>query len=236
MERKYSAQIEELSPKRISETKILVGGAGATGSAVIINAVRTGISVIKVIDDDILEEHNLENQVYTADDFGLPKVKAIEQLARRIDPEVKIIPIQKKIQNATFNELKADVYLSCFDNFGARFYLNSQSIFRNTPMIDVGIQSFDITLRTVIPRKTPCLECLPDLIPNVDIRAACSKEKIPSMFSTAQIAAGLQIIEFLKLIHGWSISPYQYFNLKTGRFGKISLERDMCCKLCGVRI
>lgn len=221
-----------MSPELVSEKTILIEGVGATGSAAAISAVHTGFRVIKIIDNDKVEEHNGENQCYTSEDVGLPKVVALAKHLRKIDPNVTKIPLYKTIQEATDEELKADVYLSCFDNFGARFWSNMQANIRNIPMIDVGIDSFRITLRTVIPGKTPCLECWPTLIPETDLRASCSEKKIPSIFSTAQVAAGLQITELLKLIHGWEISPYQYFDLKSGKFQQLDIQLNPECPLC----
>jgi molybdopterin/thiamine biosynthesis adenylyltransferase len=50
-------------------------GAGATGSRVFAALVELGITNIHVYDDDVIEDHNLCNQIYIAADINLPKVQ-----------------------------------------------------------------------------------------------------------------------------------------------------------------
>lgn len=57
-------------------------GAGATGSRVFAALVELGLSNIHVYDDDIIEDHNLSNQIYMASDIGLPKVTGCENFVR----------------------------------------------------------------------------------------------------------------------------------------------------------
>lgn len=49
-------------------------GAGATGSRIFAALVELGINNIKVYDPDVIEDHNLANQIYMASDVGKPKV------------------------------------------------------------------------------------------------------------------------------------------------------------------
>jgi hypothetical protein len=53
-------------------------GVGATGSRVFASLVELGCENISVYDYDIVEEHNLANQIYTASDINNPKVKGCE--------------------------------------------------------------------------------------------------------------------------------------------------------------
>ncbi len=234
MKHKYAESIKDMKQEDIAKTVILIGGCGAIGSNLAVSAAHAGFRVIKVVDMDVLEEHNLENQMYTTEDIGLPKVEAIAKLIKKIDPTIQVISIQKPFQDATDEELKADVYLSGFDNFGTRFSMNGQYVLRNKPMIDAGIDAFSITIRIIIPGETPCLECWPDMIPKTDLLASCSKKKIPSLFNTAQVAAGLQIAEVFKVIHGWPITPYYSVDLRTGKFNRMELERNSECPLCSI--
>lgn len=56
-------------------------GAGATGSRVFAALVELGMSNINVYDPDVVEDHNLANQIYMADDIGMPKVEGCRSFA-----------------------------------------------------------------------------------------------------------------------------------------------------------
>jgi hypothetical protein len=59
--------------------KIHVVGAGATGSHIVDTLACMGLENIVVYDFDIVENHNLPNQIYTLADVGKPKVVALQQ-------------------------------------------------------------------------------------------------------------------------------------------------------------
>jgi len=57
-------------------------GAGATGSRVFAALVELGITDLHVYDDDVVEDHNLANQIYGVDDINEPKVNGCIAFAR----------------------------------------------------------------------------------------------------------------------------------------------------------
>ena len=57
-------------------------GAGATGSRVFAALVELGVKDISVYDPDIIEDHNLANQIYMAANIGQPKVVGCEAFAK----------------------------------------------------------------------------------------------------------------------------------------------------------
>ncbi len=75
--------IEVFSPDAFGERRIDVIGAGATGSKVVLSLAKLGIQNIHVWDFDIVEAHNIANQVYGNDDVGQLKVEALKQLVLR---------------------------------------------------------------------------------------------------------------------------------------------------------
>jgi molybdopterin/thiamine biosynthesis adenylyltransferase len=78
----YLRQLNILNPKDFGDRRVTVVGAGATGSFVVSLLAQIGIKNISVWDFDIVEEHNLPNQIYTIKQIGLPKVEALKELIR----------------------------------------------------------------------------------------------------------------------------------------------------------
>lgn len=225
-------EIDDWDQDNLSNKTALVAGNGAIGSSTATILARTGIKKIIAVDPQILEEHNLENQAYTFADIGQSKVSALEKKVRAIDDSIEFIGIEKNLQEVPETELNADIYLGCFDNFGARFYLNALAVSKRIPLIDAGIEGLTGTIRTIIPGQTPCFECWPSLIPNDPIKASCSEDPIPSTFVTALQASVLQVSQMLKLFFNWDIEPYLYFDLRDASISKIKLVRNQKCTLC----
>jgi len=114
-------EIKGWDAKKMKNTKVVVGGAGAIGSQVSMMLARIGIGRLIVIDHDILEEHNTANQLYTSEDIGMRKVDALREILKDFDAEY--IGISDKVQNVDWESIDADIILGCFDNIGARFFL-----------------------------------------------------------------------------------------------------------------
>lgn len=68
-------------PRNIN-TKITVIGAGATGSFVVLQLAKLGLKNIEVWDFDVVEEHNVPNQLFGLQHIGLPKVEALRDIVK----------------------------------------------------------------------------------------------------------------------------------------------------------
>ena len=65
------------------DDKVVVIGAGATGSWLVLQLAKLGIKDITVYDFDIVEEHNLANQAFEIKDIGVSKVHALQEMVHR---------------------------------------------------------------------------------------------------------------------------------------------------------
>lgn len=61
---------------------VTVIGAGATGSFVVLALAKLGIKNITVYDFDIVEEHNIANQLYSIQDVGVKKIDALKRIVK----------------------------------------------------------------------------------------------------------------------------------------------------------
>lgn len=57
--------------------KVTIIGAGATGSWLALQLAKLGITNIHVYDFDVVEEHNIPNQIFGLQHIGKPKVEAL---------------------------------------------------------------------------------------------------------------------------------------------------------------
>lgn len=101
-----------------SEFKFMIHiiGCGAIGSTIAENLVRLGITRITLWDFDYVEAHNIANQMFRFKDIGKPKVEAVAEILREINPEIELTirDTPYKIQR-----LSGYVFL-CVDNIETR--------------------------------------------------------------------------------------------------------------------
>jgi len=217
----------------VSRMRIGIVGCGAIGSAAGHMCTRLGIRSITGIDPDVLEEHNLENQMYDSQDLGLPKTQALGTKLLHIDGSISYLAAQQTIQEAHDLLYDVDIILGCLDNNGSREYLNMQAVVQEKILIDAGIQGMSGTIRTTIPGKTLCMQCWSSLVKPSDVKASCSSEEaIPSTFITAVQAATIQVNQVIKHIHGQEHTPLIAFSLDGLSISTFNTQRNEDCLLC----
>jgi sulfur carrier protein ThiS adenylyltransferase len=85
--------------------KIGIAGAGGLGSNVAVNLVRSGVDEIKIADFDVIEQSNLNRQFYFKDQIGQNKVNALFENLKRINPQIKLQIIQRKLERENLKEI-----------------------------------------------------------------------------------------------------------------------------------
>ena len=97
---------------KIRNTTILIAGCGI-GSSFAEVAVRLGFENIILADGDIVNDHNLNRQCFTAGDIGKLKVKALAERLRAINPSVKVKEFDEYISEKNVTQIvsEADIVL-----------------------------------------------------------------------------------------------------------------------------
>lgn len=110
----YSRQLDFLPPEKLA-FPIVVIGAGAIGSAVVINLAKMGCSNITVWDKDILEEVNVPNQICQVNMVGNPKVVALDGLVYSLT-STAITPVHEEYKG----QVLQGVVISAVDSMEVR--------------------------------------------------------------------------------------------------------------------
>lgn len=103
--------------RKLQSVSIGIAGAGGLGSNCAINLVRSGFKKILICDFDRVELNNLNRQFYFLDQIGIPKVAALSENLKRINPDLNIDTRQLKIDLHNAREIFAgcDVIIEAFD-------------------------------------------------------------------------------------------------------------------------
>jgi sulfur carrier protein ThiS adenylyltransferase len=76
--------------EKVKRARVGIAGLGGLGSSVAIALARLGVGGLVVADYDVVEPSNLNRQQYFVDQIGRPKVEAIDENLKRINPYVKV--------------------------------------------------------------------------------------------------------------------------------------------------
>jgi molybdopterin/thiamine biosynthesis adenylyltransferase len=107
-------------PEDANKYVLNIIGVGATGSWIAMLAARMGWHKFRVWDLDIVESHNLPNQIYTHDDIGKKKVTALKEQLLRFNPEVEVETHDYFFESEKHKDLLQGPVIITVDSLSAR--------------------------------------------------------------------------------------------------------------------
>lgn len=102
-------------------------GCGSVGSTVAELLARFGIAEMCLYDFDIVEDHNLVNQMFTRKDLGKEKVKQVAENLKAINPDINLTLFE---EGWTGQRLYGYVFL-CVDNIDLRRQIVTENKFND---------------------------------------------------------------------------------------------------------
>ena len=87
----------EKGAERVFAARIGIAGAGGIGSNCAVNLVRSGFRNMIIVDFDAVETSNLTRQFFFADQVSRKKTAALEENLKRINPDLDLQCVEKKL-------------------------------------------------------------------------------------------------------------------------------------------
>lgn len=244
MSERYSRQmlfppIGDNGQEKLRNKHVLIIGAGALGSGNAEIITRAGIGKLTIVDRDYVEASNLQRQqLYTEEDVAekLPKAAAAEKRLKAINSDVEIRSLIADATPELLAELVdgVDLILDATDNFETRMAINDTAQKFNIPWIyGACVGSYGMSF-TIIPGKSPCLNCLLKAIPIQGMTCDTGGIIAPAV----QMVIAHQAAEALKiLVEDWDAvrTTLLSFDLWRNQFTsmKMTKAKDEGCLSCG---
>lgn len=184
--------------------RALVIGAGGLGSPAAMFLAAAGVGTITLCDDDRVDLTNLQRQLaHRTDGVGMSKVESARQTLQSINPEVRVLTVQERADEARLAQLAADVnvVLDCSDNFPTRYALNRVCLELGKPLVSGAATRFDgqVSVFDFRRQDAPCYNCLyPE-----DSEAEETRCAVMGVFAPlVGIIGSMQAAEALKVLTG----------------------------------
>ncbi|AZG12687.1 HesA/MoeB/ThiF family protein [Cupriavidus pauculus] len=226
--------------ERLLAGHALVIGAGGLGAAALPYLASAGVGRITIVDDDAVDLTNLQRQIlHTTANVGRPKVESAREGLLRINPDIAVQTVARRVGDAELDALVADatVVLDCCDNFATRQAVNRACLKHRKPLVSGAALRFDgqVSVYDLRDPEAPCYGCLfPPSEPAPE--AACATmgvfAPLVGMVGTVQAA------EALKLLTGVGqtlAGRLLMVNAMTMEWTTMRLARTPGCEVCGGR-
>ena len=139
---------------------VAVVGCGGLGTNVIAHLAGEGVGTLKFCDFDTVSQSNLDRQfLYRQSDVGKKKTDLIAAFLRSYAPDVKCVPVDKKIEvplDLAFAE-DADLLFLCADNNAVRKTAEVFCKTHSVPLLSGGVSGHYGVVYLYIPGKSPSL-------------------------------------------------------------------------------
>jgi molybdopterin-synthase adenylyltransferase len=207
---RYSRQIRfpqlgEAGQKALLRSRVTLCGCGALGTVLANHLARAGVGMIRIIDRDFIETHNLQRQIlFDEDDVAsnLPKAEAAARKIRAINSSITVEPVVTDLDHTNILDLvgDADLILDGTDNFETRYLINDAAVKLDKPWIFGGVIGSEGQTMTIVPGKTPCLRCLIETAPPPGMTPTCETAGV--LGPAVAVIASFEAIEAIKLLAG----------------------------------
>jgi molybdopterin-synthase adenylyltransferase len=212
MNERYSRQIlfsgiREEGQRRLLESRALIVGCGALGSAHAESLARAGVGKLRIADRDFVEASNLQRQtMFTESDATerVPKAVAAQNHIREINSEIEVEAEVTDVNHSNIENLvrDCDVVLDGTDNFATRYLINDACVKHKINWIyGAAVGSYGVTM-TILPHQTPCLRCVFEEAPPAASAPTCDTAGV--IMPVISVVSAVQVTEALKLLTGQS--------------------------------
>ncbi len=247
MNERYSRQIlfngiGEEGQRILLQSRSLIVGCGALGSAQAESLARAGIGKLRIADRDFVEASNLQRQtMFTERDASerIPKAIAAANHIREINSEIDVEPEIIDVNYSNIERLikDCDVVLDGTDNFATRYLINDACVKHEINWIyGAAVGSYGVTM-TIQPHQTPCLRCVFEEAPPAASAPTCDTAGV--IMPIISVVAAVQVTEALKLLSGQTDSLHRslmQFDVWRNEWRKINPgPPSPDCPTCGLK-
>jgi adenylyltransferase/sulfurtransferase len=225
--------------ERLRATHMLVIGAGGLGSPAAYYLASAGVGTLTLVDGDNVDLTNLQRQIlHTTERIGMPKSESGRLALAAINPEVRVVPVTTRVDDAALDRLVAgaDVVLDCCDNFATRHAVNRACVKYRRPLVSGAAIRFDGQVAAFDARaaESPCYACL--FPPGDGEDELCSTMGV--FAPVTGIVGTVQAAEALKLAAGAGTpltGRLLMLDALTMHWHSVRVPRDPECPVCATR-
>ncbi len=132
--KRITALLGDAAIEKLQKSTVMVVGCGAVGSFAIEALARSGVGHIVVVDFDVVEESNINRQIFAlTSTIGQPKVDVAAARIRDINPDADVVAINAFFDEKTEMDVQPDFVIDAIDTVESKIALYKWCVARNIP-------------------------------------------------------------------------------------------------------
>lgn len=230
-------EVGEEGQKRLTNSKVLVIGAGGLGSPLLQYLGASGVGYISIYDHDIVDITNLHRQVmFAVEDVNLNKAEISKKEIERKNPNIKITANKSSFDGAV-DVSEFDLVIDCSDNFKTKFLAHDQCYKNKVNYLQASIHKFEGQLQFFDFKNEntdkPCFRCLYPKEPKQSCVQTCQEVgvlgAVPGVIGSIQASEAIKsLLGLPTLVRGENL----LINLMPFSSTKLKWPKDKNCPCC----
>lgn len=164
----FSRNTGILESSIMRDKTVIILGCGSVGSLVALQLAKSGVGNFLLVDNDIVEYHNLCRHQCGISDVGRYKTDALKERILNINASAKVrceVSTVEMLRKEVFDEhciKEKTIIVGCADNRAADVYANSIAVMYKVPFISIGFweRAFAGEIFYYLPEQNmPCYKC-----------------------------------------------------------------------------
>jgi molybdopterin/thiamine biosynthesis adenylyltransferase len=241
---RYSRQLvlpewSEAAQLALRAASVLVVGAGALGSPVLLYLAGAGVGRLGIVDDDEVAVSNLHRQhLHFTPDAGAPKAESAAAKLRFLNPDVLVEPYRVRLDESTAAGLVAghDLVVDCSDSFATRYAVNAACCAAGIGLVEGGVLGTSGLVMAIRPGESACYRCAFPEPPPPGSVPSCAEGGV--LGPAAGVVGSLQAMEALKLLTGFrppALDAFVQIDAAGPELLRVGVARRDDCPDCGAR-
>lgn len=224
--------VGEAGQTKLKGASVLISRCGGLGGLVAYELAAAGVGRLVIAHGGNLKPADLNRQLLqTHDHLGRPRIESIVRRLKDLNPRLEIVAVAENVSDENADRLvsQADIVVDAAPLYEERFALNRAAVRQRKPMVECGMYSMELQVTTILPGRTPCLQCV------VLEKPASWKRQFPVFGAVSGVAGCLGAVEVIKLITGIGqplAGVLLVMNLKTMRIRQVKVARYPRCPVC----
>jgi molybdopterin/thiamine biosynthesis adenylyltransferase len=241
---RYSRQLvlpewSEAAQLALRAASVLVVGAGALGSPVLLYLAGAGVGRLGIVDDDEVAVSDLHRQqLHFTPDAGVPKAESAAAKLRFLNPDVLVEPYRVRLDATSAAGLVAghDLVVDCSDSFATRYAVNAACCAAGIALVEGGVLGTSGLVMAIRPGESACYRCAFPEPPPPGSVPSCAEGGV--LGPAAGVVGSLQAMEALKLLTGFrppALDAFVQIDAAGPELLRVGVERRDDCPDCGAR-
>ncbi|MER3376315.1 MAG: HesA/MoeB/ThiF family protein [Allomuricauda sp.] len=197
-------QLKDFGPEgqqKLSQSKVLIVGLGGLGLPVLQYLNAMGVGTLGLMDQDIIELHNLQRQVlYTEHDLGRQKLEVVHEKmnAQNSQTHFNLYDTFLTKDNALEIIKDYDLVVDATDNFPTRYLINDACVLLKKPFVYGALHGFEGHVSVFNYQGGPTYRCLYPNMPSAEEVPNCNENGvlgvIPGIIGTFQALEAIKVL------------------------------------------